>query len=512
MCDGWGVAPDTAGNAITQTQLTVFPQLLNTYPAMTLRSSGEEVGLSWGEMGNSEVGHLTAGAGKILYQTLPRIDRNIQAGDFFTNPVFIEAANHVKANKSKLHLMGILSPGKVHGMDTHAHALLQFAKQQGVKKVYLHLFLDGRDSLYNSGIDFVTELQNKIKEIGVGEIATISGRFYAMDRDNRWDRVEKVYKAMVLGEGEEISDPLEAIKESYRKEVYDEQFVPSVVKVKAKPTAIVEEGDAVIFWNYRPDRAREIAHAFVDPEFKGFERKLLSNVKFVTMTEYENGLPTAVAFGPEAITTPLARVLSESGMKQLHIAETEKYAHVTFFFNGTKEEPFPGEDRVIIPSPKVASYDQKPEMSAYELTDRVIKEIKNDTYDFIVMNYANPDMVGHTGNLEATKVAVRVVDECLGKVIDEVLTKNGVVLITADHGNAEEVMNLQTGDMDKEHSTNPIPLLIIGKNYAGQFGPQGPVTDLSLVPPIGMLADVAPTILKIMGIEQPAEMTGAPLV
>lgn len=512
MCDGWGVAPDTEGNAITRAGLRVFPELLTKYPAMTLRASGEEVGLSWGEMGNSEVGHLTAGAGMILFQTLPRIDHAIESGAFFAMPAFIEAVNHVKKTGGKLHLMGVLSEGRVHGMNTHAHALLEFAKQQKVKEVYVHAFLDGRDTLYNSGVDFVAALLAKMKELKLGKLASMAGRFYAMDRDNRWDRVEAAYRLITEGKGERATDPIEALKASYAKEVFDEQFAPTVLLDGDAPVATVGPNDAVIFWNYRPDRARELAHAFVDEAFRGFKREKLADMKFVTMTEYEAGLPTIVAFPPEVVTMPLARVLSEAGMKQLHIAETEKYAHVTFFFNGTREDPFPGEERVIIPSAKVSSYDQKPEMSAYEITDRVIKEIRDDKFDFIVMNYANPDMVGHTGNLEATEQAVRVVDECLGKVIDATLAKGGVVLMTADHGNAEEVKNLQTGDMDKEHSTNPIPLLVIGKQFEGQFGPTGPVTDLSLIPPVGMLADVAPTILRMMGIEQPKEMTGAPLV
>jgi 2,3-bisphosphoglycerate-independent phosphoglycerate mutase len=512
LCDGWGVAPDTEGNAITRAGLTVFPELLQKYPAMTLRSSGEEVGLSWGEMGNSEVGHLTAGAGKVLFQTLPRIEHSIESGAFYETPAFIEATNHVKNTGGKMHLMGILSPGKVHGMDSHAYALLELCKRQGLKNVFVHGFMDGRDTLYNSGVDFVNGMLAKMKELKIGKLATLAGRYYAMDRDNRWDRVEAAYKCITQGVGVMTDDPIDALKASYAKEVFDEQFPPTVLTVKGKPIATVEPGDAVIFWNYRPDRARELAKAFVNEPFDGFARTIINNVKFVTMTEYEAKLPLTVAFPPEIITMPLARVLSEAGMRQLHIAETEKYAHVTFFFNGTREDPFPGEERVIISSPKVSSYDQKPEMSAYELTDRVIQEIRDEKFDFIIMNYANPDMVGHTGNLEATKTAMRVTDECFGKVVDAVLAKQGVVLMTADHGNAEEVLNLQTGDMDKEHSTNPIPFLVIGKQFEGQFGPMGPVTDLALIPPVGMLSDVAPTVLRIMGIEQPGEMTGAPLV
>ncbi|MEI7740907.1 MAG: 2,3-bisphosphoglycerate-independent phosphoglycerate mutase [bacterium] len=512
MCDGLGVAPDTEGNGVSRADTPVFKELIQKYPSMTLRASGEEVGLSWGEMGNSEVGHLTAGAGTVLFQSLPRLAHAIDSGGFFEMPAFIEAANHVKKTGGKLHLMGLLSSGKVHGMDTHAHALLDFAKRQGLSKVYIHAFLDGRDSLYNSGVDFVATLLAKMKEIKIGKLASMAGRYFAMDRDNRFDRVEAAYRCITEGKGEKATDPIEALKASYAKEVYDEQIPPTVMMDGDKPVAVVEEGDAVIFWNYRSDRARELARAFVLDEDPGFKREKIKNLKFITMMEYEAGLPLTVAFPPQTVVMPLARVISEAGLKQLHIAETEKYAHVTFFFNGTREDPFTGEDRAIIPSPKVSSYDQKPEMSAYELTDRVIKEIREEKYDFIVLNYANPDMVAHTGNLKATIAAMKVVDECLGKVIDAVLSKGGVVLITADHGNAEEVLNLQTGDIDKEHSTNPIPLIIVGKQYEGQFGPNGPVTDLALIPPVGMLSDVAPTVLRIMGLTQPVEMTGAPLI
>lgn len=512
MCDGWGVAPDTKGNAITHANTPVFKKLLSTYPAMTLRASGEEVGLSWGEMGNSEVGHLTAGAGKVLYQTFPRINKSIESGEFFENQSFLGLTEAVKKSGGALHLMGILSPGRVHGMDAHVWALLEFAKAQKLKNVFVHAFLDGRDTLYNSGIDFVKELQVKMKELKIGKLASLVGRYYAMDRDNRWDRIEEAYRMLTEGKGEQAPDPVTALEEAYRKEIYDEQLPPVVITEKGAPVATIKSGDAVIFWNFRPDRARELTHAFVDGDFKGFAREKIQPLEFVTMAEYEAGLSAQVMFPTEKITRPLARVLSEAGLKQLHIAETEKYAHVTFFFNGTKEEPFPGEERVIVPSPKVASYDQKPEMSAYELTDKVAQAIKAGKHDFIVMNFANADMVGHTGNLEATIRAVEVVDECLGRIVDEVLVKKGVVVITADHGNAEEVMNLQTGDIDKEHSTNPIPLLVVGEEFAGKFGPMGPSTDLGLMPPVGMLADVAPTILRIMNIPQPPEMTGAPLV
>ncbi|MFH1632246.1 MAG: 2,3-bisphosphoglycerate-independent phosphoglycerate mutase [bacterium] len=515
ILDGFGVAPDSDGNAVTKAATPVFDELTRRYPVVTVRASGEFVGLMWGEMGNSEVGHLTIGSGRVYYQTLPKIERALADKTFFKNEAFLRGLEHVKKTGGTLHLMGIISAGKVHGFDIHCHALLQLAKDQGLKDVAVHAFLDGRDTLYNSGIDFVTALDQKIKEIGVGRIATLSGRYFAMDRDNRWDRVEKAYNAIALGESPQTTEnPFEAIKASYSKEVYDEEFSPTVITKGGKPVATVKEGDAVIFFNFRPDRARQITKAFTLPSFDKFERTYIKNLSFTTMVEYEKGLPVDVAYPPETIQNCLAEVLSNAGLVQLHIAETEKYAHVTFFFNGTREDPFPNEDRAIIPSPKVASYDKAPEMSARQVTDRVIKEIRTDNYDVIIMNYANPDMVSHTGDLVASKKAVEVVDECVGKVVDEVLKKNGVVFITADHGNAEEVQNLQTGDIDKEHSTNPVPFCIIGKQYEGQAGLAGDVPggDLSLMPPIGMLADVAPTILKILGVPIPPEMNGTPLI
>ncbi len=513
VLDGWGVAPEGEGNAIVTANTPVFDDIIKRYPTMTLRSSGEEVGLSWGEMGNSEVGHLAIGAGRVYYQMLPRIDRDIVTGDFFANPALTKAMTVGK--EKALHLVGLLSPGHVHAMDSHCHALLKMAADAGVKNVFLHVILDGRDTLYNAGHDFVTTLQTKMAEVGVGKIATVVGRFYAMDRDNRWDRTGKTYNMMVKGEGEATTeDVLASIKASYAKEVYDEQFPPTVVLEGGKPVATVNAGDAVIFFNFRPDRARQLTRAFVLPDFDKFSRQAVENLTFVTMAEYEAGLPVDVAYPPQKIVNTLAEVISRHGLKQLHIAETEKYAHVTFFMNGTREEPFPGEDRVIIPSPRVASYDEVPEMSAYALTDRVVKEVKAGTYDLIVLNFANGDMVGHTGNLPATVKACEAVDECVGNIVSATLEAGGVVFVTADHGNAEEVKNLQTGDMDKEHSTNPVPFYVIGAQFEGQASPSGEVPggDLSLMPPVGMLADVAPTILSVLGIPQPEEMTGTPLI
>jgi 2,3-bisphosphoglycerate-independent phosphoglycerate mutase len=514
VIDGFGVAPDSDGNAITQAKTPNYDRFIRTYPTMTLRASGEEVGLNWGDMGNSEVGHLSIGAGRVYYQTFPRINRAMEAGEFAQEEGFLGAIEHVKKHKSRLHLVGMVSKGGIHSMDTHCHALLELAAQQGVKDVFVQAILDGRDTVYNVAPDFITELQNKMTELGVGKIASMSGRYYAMDRDKRWDRVEKAYNAMVKGEGELAEDPIEAIKASYMKEVYDEQFVPTVMTEGGQPVGLVQENDAVIFFNFRPDRMRQIAKAFVLPSFEGFERVQVPNLYPVTMAEYEKGLPVEVAFPPQVIENCLAQVISNAGLTQLHIAETEKYAHVTFFLNGTKEDPFPGEDRVIIPSPKVASYDQAPEMSARAITDRVLSEMRENKYDFIVMNFANPDMVGHTGDVEAAKKGLAVVDECLGKIADETLARNGRMFVTADHGNSEEMKNLRTGERYKEHATNPVPFLIISKDYEGQPSIAGEVPDgdLSLMTPIGMLADVAPTILATMGLEQPPEMTGQPLI
>jgi 2,3-bisphosphoglycerate-independent phosphoglycerate mutase len=374
--------------------------------------------------------------------------------------------------------------------------------------------LDGRDTIFNTGAGFVADLEAEMKRIGVGKVASLAGRYYAMDRDNRWDRVEKAYRAIAEGVGETTNNPVDAIKASYEKKVYDEEFVPTVVVKGKKPIATVTDGDAVIFFNFREDRARELTKAFVLPAFEKFPRTYMQNLRFVMMSEYEKDLPANIAYPPDIIHECLAKVISDAGLKQFHIAETEKYAHVTFFFNGQREAPFPGEDRAIIPSPHVAKYDEKPEMSAYQITDRVLKEIRDNKYDFIVLNYANPDMVGHTGNLEATIRACEITDECIGKLTEGVLASGGVLTITADHGNAEELLNLQTAAVDKEHSTNPVPFIVVSKDLEGKsLGlPEGIGADLSLVSPTGVLADVAPSILKIMGLPQPEEMAGRPLI
>ena len=512
------MAPDSEGNAIAKAKTPRLDEFKNNYPVMNLTASGAEVGLSFGEMGNSEVGHLNIGAGRVYYQTLPRIDMDIKKGDFMNNPAFIAAAEHAKKNKSNLHLLGLVSSGKVHSSDEHLHKLLEFAKKCGLsKQTYVHAFLDGRDTIYNSGKYFIETLLRKMDELKIGKLATLSGRYWAMDRDNHWDRVEKVYRMLTTGEAERTAiDPLQAIDGAYANKNFDEEFLPTTLTdKKGKPVITIKENDAVIFFNFRPDRARELTKAFVLPEFDKFPREPIANLYFATMAEYEKDLPVnKIAYSPVVVLNGLAETVSRAGLKQFHIAETEKYAHITFFLNGTREEPFRGEDRKIIPSPKVASYDEQPEMSAREIGRETIKAIESNNYDFVAVNFANVDMVGHTGNLAATIKAAEIVDACVGDVVDHALAKGGAVVITADHGNGEEVINLQTGEMDKEHSTNPVPLFVICQDMLGQAGASGdpPEGDLSLLPPVGILADVAPTVLKVMGLEQPPEMTGQSLI
>lgn len=513
--DGWGIAPFHEGNAIARANKPVIDNLIKSYPVMTLNASGRAVGLSWGEIGNSEVGHLTIGAGKVFYQKMPLIDKAIEDKVFFTNKALLKAAEHVKSNGSTLHLMGLVSIGGVHSHMNHLFALLDFAKEQGIKNIAIHAFLDGRDTDYNSGLGFIQDLQKKIKQVKIGEIATLSGRYFAMDRDNRWDRVEKAYNTIALGQSEQVcDDSIKAIKQSYDQEIYDEEFKPTVITRRGKPVGCVSDGDAVVFFNFRADRARQLTKAFVLPDFDKFQRQKIQNLLMVTMSEYEKGLPVEIAFPPKDISTCLGCVVANAGLKQLHISETEKYAHVTFFINGEREDPMPGEDRVIIPSPRVSSYDQKPEMSALEITDRVLKEISQDKYDFIVLNYANTDMVGHTGNLEAGIKATEIVDKCIGKLTTAALARGGAMFITADHGNAEVMINLQTGEIDKQHTTNPVPFIIAAKRFEGMASPAGeiPGGDLSLMPPVGMLADIGPTIFKMMHLAAPPDMVGTSLI
>jgi len=515
VLDGYGITQPYSGNAISQANSKTINELIAKYPSMTLSASGEAVGLPWGESGNSEVGHINLGLGRILYQDLPRINKSIGDGSFYNNKSFLKAIDHVKANNSKLHLMGLVSSGGVHSTIEHLEALLALAKEKKVQEVFVHCFLDGRDTLFNSGLNYIKDLIRYMTEYKIGRIASISGRFYAMDRDNRWERIEKAYLAMTAGKGNEASDPLQAIEDSYKKKIYDEEFIPTYIIDSQGPIGNITDNDAVIFFNYRPDRARQITKVFVLPGFEKIDRKVfLKNLLFICFTEYDKSLPVEVAFLSEPIKNTLGEVIANAGYKQLRISETEKYAHVTYFFNGGREEKSEKEEHILVPSPQITSYDLKPEMSALAVTDIILKNITDDEYDFILINFANPDMVAHTGNIEATIKAIEIVDGCLDKIIKLLLEKNAVALITADHGNAESMINMQTGQMIKEHTANPVPLIIVGQQFEGiNFGWQSsPNNDLSLVQPQGILSDVAPTILKIMNIEKPKEMTGRSLI
>ena len=494
IMDGFGIGPDY-GNAIAAAKKPNLDRLFAENPITKIGASGLSVGLPDGQMGNSEVGHTNIGAGRIVYQELTRITKSIDDGDFFQNPAFVGAVDKAAAGGKALHLMGLLSDGGVHSHNAHLYALLKLAKQHGCKKVYVHAFLDGRDVPPSSGADYVADCEARMKELGVGKIATVMGRYYAMDRDNRWERVSKAYAAMVYGEGAQASDPVQAVKDSYANGVTDEFVVPAVC-VK---NAAVEAGDSVIFFNFRPDRAREITRTFVDPEFKGFERKKgFFPLNFVCMTQYDATMPNVdVAFRPEALKNTFAEYISGKGLTQLRIAETEKYAHVTFFFNGGVETVYPGEERALIQSPKVATYDLKPEMSAYLVTDELLKRIDSGKYDVIILNFANCDMVGHTGVFDAAKAAVEAVDECVGKVVDDIRRHDGVALITADHGNAEQML-AQDGTPFTAHTTNLVPFCVVGYPCKLREG--------------GKLADIAPTMLKILGLPQPPEMTGKSII
>lgn len=515
ILDGWGVAPPSDGNAMSQAKLPNFNRFIAAYPAMTLLASGNEVGLEWGQMGNSEVGHVNIGAGRVCYQTLSRINKAISDSSFFENKALLRACEHVNKQKSALHLMGLVSNGNVHSSEEHLYALLYLAQRQKVKDVLIHVFLDGRDALFNGGLESVKKLQAKIKEFKIGKIVSLAGRFYAMDRDNRWDRTQKAYEAIALGKSAEtFNDPLKAIQASYDKKIYDEEFAPVAIVGKGENPCKVGKKDAMIFFNFRPDRARQLTKALILPGFEKFPRDYSPDLFFTAMTEFEKDLPVEVAFAPQIIKNCLAEAVAAAGLKQFHVAETEKYAHITFFLNGMVEKEFPGEERLIIPSPQVAAYDQKPEMSALEITKTVLKAVENGQYDFIAMNLANADMVAHSGLMKPTIKALETIDKSLGQIVDLVLAKDGAVVITADHGNAEELINLQTNDIDKEHSTNPVPLLVLARELEGQKGPGGDALggDLSLIPPVGLISDVAPTVLKLLGVEQPKEMTAKALI
>lgn len=501
ILDGFGINEKTEGNAIKKAGVPYFNYLESNYPHTLLGASGMDVGLPDGQMGNSEVGHLNMGAGRVVYQELTRITKAIKDGDFFTNGSLLKAIKSAKENGKKLHVYGLLSDGGVHSHIEHLFAIIKLAKAEGLKDVYVHCFLDGRDVPPKSGVDFVKRLQNFLQEENFGQIATVMGRFYAMDRDNRWERVQKAYEALTLGKGDLIEDAVEALNASYNEGVTDEFVTPKVVIKDGKPIATVENRDSIIFYNFRPDRAREITRAFIMENFEGFERKSgFLNPVYVGMTQYDVSFAPYLdtAFKPQVLTNTLGEVIADSGLNQLRIAETEKYAHVTFFFNGGVEAPNNNETRVLIPSPKVATYDLKPEMSAIEVADKAVEEIKSGNYDLVILNFANCDMVGHTGIFDAAVVAVKTVDECLKKVVEALRSTGGEVIVTADHGNADKMFE-DDGSPFTAHTTNPVPFVIVGDS---QYALNGN----------GTLADVAPTLLSLMNIEQPKEMTGHSLI
>ena len=494
ILDGFGIAPDE-GNAIVAASTPNLDRILKENPVTKIGASGLDVGLPDGQMGNSEVGHTNIGAGRIVYQELTRITKSAEEGDMAKNPALLHAMQSAKDNGKALHFMGLLSDGGVHSHNTHLYALLNMAKSMGLEKVFVHCFLDGRDVPPSSGKDYVKELVEKLEEIGVGKAATVMGRYYAMDRDNRWERVEKAYAAMVYGEGVEAECPICAVQKSYDEGVTDEFVVPTVCE-GAEP---IQAGDSVIFYNFRPDRAREITRTLVDPDFTGFERKNgFFPLNYVCMTQYDATMPNVdVAYKPESLTNTFGEYLSKNDMTQLRIAETEKYAHVTFFFNGGVEKQYPGEDRILVKSPAVATYDLQPHMSAYEVTDKMVEAVKSGKYDALILNYANCDMVGHTGVFEAAVKAVEAVDACIGRVEAAVKEMGGCILLTADHGNADKMVD-DDGTPFTAHTTNPVPFCVINRPCELREG--------------GRLADIAPTMLKVLGLPQPEEMTGESII
>lgn len=502
ILDGFGLNDRPDHNAVAEGNTPVIDGLMKDYPFVKGNASGMAVGLPEGQMGNSEVGHLNMGAGRIVYQELTRITKEIQDGDFFQNPELLKAVENCKKNNSALHMFGLLSDGGVHSHNTHLYGLLELAKRNGLEKVYVHCFLDGRDTPPASGKDFVIALENEMKSIGVGKVATISGRYYAMDRDNNYDRVEKAYLAMTAGKGETAASAAEAVQQSYDKDETDEFVKPTVVLENGQPVATIQDKDSVIFFNFRPDRAREITRAFCDNEFAGFDRVKRLDLTYVCFTDYDPTIPNKeVAFKKVEITNTFGEWLAAKGMTQARIAETEKYAHVTFFFNGGIEEPNPGEDRVLVNSPKdVPTYDLKPQMSAYEVCDKLCSAITSGKYDVIIINFANPDMVGHTGVEAAAIKAVEVVDECVGKAVEAIKAVDGTLFICADHGNCEQLIDYETGEPYTAHTTNPVPFILVNADPSYKLRENG------------CLADIVPTLIELMGEEQPKEMTGKSLL
>lgn len=500
ILDGFGLRDQKEGNAVAQASKPNFDRYWSTYPHTTLTACGEAVGLPDGQMGNSEVGHLNIGAGRIVYQDLTRISKSIRDGDFYENETILKAIRSAKEKGKKLHYCGLLSDGGVHSHIDHLYALLDLAKKEGMEQVYIHAFLDGRDVAPDSAKYYMEQLLSYMDKVGIGQIATVQGRYYAMDRDKRWERVEKSYRSMVYGEGPQYKDAISAIVDSYEQKVYDEFVVPSViVDEKDKPVGLVESGDSVVFFNFRPDRAIQLSLVFTNEDFNGFDRgdHHPKDLYYVCMTLYSETVGGYVAYKPKNLDNTLGEVLVQNNKKQLRIAETEKYPHVTFFFSGGRDKELSGETRILINSPKVATYDLKPEMSAYEVAEAAVKEIEADKHDCIILNFANPDMVGHSGMLEPTIRAIEATDECLGKVVDAIVAKGGVAVITADHGNADIIID-ENGRPHTAHTTNPVPFIVTSKDVDLREG--------------GILADIAPTMLDLMQLKQPAEMTGSTLI
>jgi len=509
VLDGWGVCSSSIGNAISLANLKYWDYLLKNYPSFLLQASGEAVGLPYGEVGNSEVGHLTIGSGQIILQSLNRINKAILDGNFFKNKALIESIEYAQKNNSALHLIGLLGTGGVHAYQAHLEALVKLAAEYKSKKVYLHLFLDGRDTARDKGVIFLHNLQETLKNFKCGQIASLSGRFYGMDRNDNWDRIKLNYDAIVNGKAEEnFEDPLLAVRNSYAHNIFDEEFKPVVIVKDGKPVGEINDNDAVIFFNFRADRARQLTNALVREDFTEFSRlKNMPNLLMTTFTEYQADLPVQIAFKRPEIHETLASVISKANLNQLHLAETEKYAHVTFFFNGLKEDKFLNEERILIPSPNVETYDLQPEMSAPLITKNLIDAVNEKKFDFYIVNYANPDMVGHTGNLQASIQAVKEVDNDLSKVIPSILKQNGTVLITADHGNAEEIVNLKTGEIDKEHSNFPVPFIIVNNALKNKTQPIN--NDILHQRQIsGVLSDIAPTVLSFLKLRPSEHMKG----
>ena len=504
ILDGLGERNEVVGNAVKLAHTPNLDRWRATCPSTLIYAAEKHVGLPTGQMGNSEVGHLNLGAGFVVMQDITRIDSSVEDGSFYHNDAFLNAVAHTRTHNSNLHIIGLLGNGGVHSHIAHQIALLQFAKRAGVQTVYLHIFTDGRDALPRSGAGFLQELETAIAEIGVGTIATVSGRYYAMDRDKRWERTKLAYDAMVNGIGEPVMSAADAIQKAYAADVTDEFIKPAVIMTNGKPIATIQSNDAIIGFNFRADRMRQITRAFVTPDFAGFERHMLTNLYYVCMTEYEKDLPVAIAFANDDVENPLAKVIADAGLTQLHAAETEKYPHVTFYFNGGREIPFPGEERLMVASPKVATYDLQPEMSAAGIRDGILQAIADDTFDVIIVNFANPDMVGHTGVLSAVITAVETVDQCIGVLVEAVIAKGGVALVTADHGNAEYMIDGDTGGAFTAHTINQVPIMLIA--------PDGSPYQHVTLRIGGRLSDVAPTVLDLLKLAPAPQMTGSSLI